>query len=131
MIKSFDFTDFNDSLLDDRFRVVLSGLFIDDRLSSLPIPKKKLLTFVSSTFTDTHVERDVLQKNILPRLRKVGRENGVEVVLVDLRFGIPDDAAKFHSTWEDCKREVERCRQESGGIFFISLQAGKCVYLFL
>ena len=123
---SFDFDNFDDSVLEDRFRIVLSGLFFDaNRLTSLPIPKKKLLSFVSSTFTDTHAERDVLQRIILPRLRKVARENGVEVVLVDLRFGIPDDAAKFHTTWEDCKREVERCRQESGGIFFISLQAGK------
>ena len=125
-MKISDFADFDDSLLEDRFRIVLSGLFFDaNRLSSLPIPKNKLMSFISSTFTDTHVERDVLQKTILPRLRKIARENGVEVVLVDLRFGIPDDAAKFHTTWEDCKREVERCRQESGGIFFISLQAGK------
>ena len=122
----FDFSSFDESVLEDRFRIVLSGLFFDANiLNGLPIPKKKLMTFISSTFTDTHIERDVLQSTLLPKLRKAGREHGIDVVMMDLCFGIPEDAIKYHTTWEDCMREVERCRQESGGLFFISLQAGK------
>ncbi len=45
---------------------VLSGQF--DALPTLEplIPKRKLQVFVSSTFTDTHLERNVIMKEVIP-----------------------------------------------------------------
>ena len=105
-------------------RLVLCGdMSIDHR--SLKVPKKRLIFFVSSTFTDTHAERDEIMNVVVPRLRELACVHGVEVMALDLRYGIPDEAALMHTTWNDCSRELERCRAESGGIFFVSLQSEK------
>jgi hypothetical protein len=105
-------------------RLVLCGdLSIDHK--ELKVPKSKLIFFVSSTFTDTHAERDEITNCVVPRLRALACGHGVEVAAVDLRYGIPDETTLMHTTWIDCSRELERCREESGGIFFISLQSEK------
>jgi hypothetical protein len=44
--------------------------------------------FVSSTFRDMHDEREQLVKFIFPELRRRCRQRGVELVEVDLRWGI-------------------------------------------
>ena len=56
-------------------RRVFSGSFSAD-LPRLQVPKKKLMFFVSSTFTDTHAERDLLMLEIVPELREKGRRHG-------------------------------------------------------
>jgi hypothetical protein len=45
----------------------------------------KMLVFVSSTFTDTHRERDYLMKELHPRLMEAAREHRVLVTFVDMR----------------------------------------------
>ncbi len=87
--------------------------------------KSKLMVFFSSTFTDTHRERDILQNEVLPSLRKQAGPEGVEVTFVDMRWGVRDENTLDHQTWMACSREIERCRDESDGIFFISLQGDK------
>jgi len=87
-------------------------------------PLWKLLIFVSSTFTDTHIERDILMTDILPDLRKAAFGQ-VDVTFVDMRWGIRDEGTLKHRTWIECSRELERCRQQSDGLFFISLQGNK------
>ncbi len=87
--------------------------------------KSQLMVFFSSTFTDSHRERDILQKEILPSLRKQGVPEGVEVTFVDMRWGVRDENTLDHQTWIACSREIERCRDQSDGIFFISLQGDK------
>ena len=59
-------------------------------------PSNKLVVFVSSTFTDTDRERNVLQEKIFPDLRQKGRAEGVEVVLVDMRWGVRDENTLDH-----------------------------------
>ena len=44
--------------------------------------------FVSSTFRDMQAERDLLQREVAPAIRKLSREYGEEVNLVDLRWGV-------------------------------------------
>lgn len=44
--------------------------------------------FVSSTFKDFQIERDLLSKEILPDFRKKAREHGEETTIVDLRWGL-------------------------------------------
>ena len=108
------------------FRELLCGdLLIDHR--ELKVPKNKLMFFVSSTFTDTHSERNEIMSVIVPKLRELARLHSIDVMAVDLRYGIPDEATLMHTTWNDCSRELERCRTESGGIFFISLQSEKYI----
>ena len=108
------------------FRELLCGdLSIDHR--ELKVPKNKLMFFVSSTFTDTHSERNEIMGVIVPKLRELARLHSIDVMAVDLRYGIPDEATLMHTTWNDCSRELERCRTESGGIFFISLQSEKYI----
>ncbi len=49
---------------------------------------RRIRIFVSSTFLDMHGERDLLNKFVLPELRRRGRELRLDVQLVDLRWGI-------------------------------------------
>jgi iron-sulfur cluster repair protein YtfE (RIC family) len=90
-------------------------------LDKTNIPSNKLMTFISSTFTDTHSERNIFMKEILPKLQKMSREHGIDVTFSDMRWGILDENTLHHETWVSCKRELERCRRESGGLFFLSL----------
>ena len=93
-------------------------------------PASQLLVFVSSTFTDTHEERNILLgKNVLLALRDEARPHGVEVILLDLRSGIPDENTLDHLTWLGCQRELVRCFSQSAGLFFLSLQGNKYGYM--
>lgn len=89
----------------------------------------KLNVFISSTFTDTHLERDILISQILPLLRKLGIKHDIEVTFVDMRWGVLDDNTLDHMTWVACKREIDRCYNESEGLFFLSLQSDKYGYM--
>ena len=92
-------------------------------------PYRKLVVFVSSTFTDTHEERNVLLKTIFPALRMLGREQDIEVSFVDMRYGLKDDSTNRQMTWEECVAELEKCHTESAGVSFLSLQADKYGYM--
>ena len=48
----------------------------------------QIRAFLSSTFSDFLEERSLLVKQVFPELRRKARERGVEVVDVDLRWGI-------------------------------------------
>ena len=88
----------------------------------------QMLVFISSTFTDTRLERNILLDDILPELRRHGIPHGVEVTFVDMRWGIRDEHTLKHRTWLECQRELQRCRDESCGLFFLSLQSHKYGY---
>ena len=92
------------------------------------IPKAKLEVFISSTFTDTHFERNILHEIILPDLQKKYREFGLQILFSDLRFGIKDESSDAHEVWELCEQEITRCFRESNGLFFLSLQGDKYGY---
>jgi hypothetical protein len=87
-----------------------------------------MVVFVSSPFTDTKVERNIIMVDILPALREKGRSKNVEVIFVDMRWGVRDENTADHSTWVECERAIQMCREDSAGLFFLSLQAEKCVY---
>ena len=73
----------------DQIELVLRGEF--GRLPDLKvklIPKTKISLLISSTFTDTFLERNVLLEQVLPILQGKGREDGIDVVFTDLRFGL-------------------------------------------
>ena len=114
---------------------VLCGAFEDAQLRHFGVsllgwrtPRFKLVIFVSSTFTDTHRERNVLLENIRPLLRDYGSQRDVDVSFVDMRWGVRDENTLDHRTLIECANELERCRTESTGLFFLSLQGDKYGY---
>lgn len=114
-----------------RLQAVLGNLSSEEVLTSTVMwasPRPQLLVFVSSTFTDTHRERNLLLEKILLDLRRQGASLGIEAVFVDMRYGVQDDNTLHHDTWVACKRELMRCYNESAGLFFLSLQGDKYGY---
>ncbi len=66
--------------------------------------------FISSTFRDMREERDRLVKFVFPELRRRFRTRGVQIVDIDLRWGISEEQAKRGETLPVCLAEIERCR---------------------
>ena len=88
----------------------------------------QLRIFVSSTFTDTHFERNVILDEIVPKLKEIAAPYGIEIVFVDMRYGVRDENTLDHMTWLACKSELQQCMELSNGIFFLSLQGDKYGY---
>ncbi len=67
--------------------------------------------FVSSTFEDMGRERDLLVRQVFPRLRSAGEECATHVVGVDLRWGIPaGDDREGGLVARQCLDAVDACR---------------------
>ena len=67
-----------------------------------------LRVFLSSTFRDFMEERDVLVREVFPELRRKARERGVEVVDVDLRWGITEEESQQGKVIPICLGEIDR-----------------------
>jgi WD40 repeat protein len=92
------------------------------------IPRFGLRIFVSSTFTDTHAERNIILDEILPELRASVNKNHIDISFIDMRYGVRDENTYDHLTWITCCTELTKCMNESAGMFFISLQGNKYGY---
>jgi nephrocystin-3 len=66
--------------------------------------------FLSSTFRDFGEERDLLVRRVFPALRARLRERFVELVDVDLRWGITVEAAERGDVLAICLAEIDRSR---------------------
>lgn len=66
--------------------------------------------FISSTFRDMQVERDILIKKIFPQLRKLCEERAVAWTEVDLRWGITTEESAEGKVLPLCLAEIQRCR---------------------
>ena len=66
--------------------------------------------FLSSTFRDFAEERDLLVKKVFPELRRRCRERQVELVDVDLRWGITEEQAQRGEVLPICLAEIDRSR---------------------
>lgn len=62
--------------------------------------------FISSTFKDMQEERRALINEAIPALQARFRSRGVEILAVDLRWGVTEDDA----TLDVCLSEVSRCK---------------------
>jgi tetratricopeptide (TPR) repeat protein len=78
--------------------------------------RRVIRVFVSSTFRDMIAERDELMTQTWPELRRFCRERQVELVEVDLRWGIAEEQATRKETLKLCLDEIRACRP-----FFIGL----------
>lgn len=80
-------------------------------------PDSRLIrVFLSSTFVDFQEERSLLVQQVFPSLRRRARSREVEIVDVDLRWGVTAEQAERGETLPLCLGEIDRCRP-----YFISL----------
>ena len=77
---------------------------------------RRIRIFVSSTFRDMVEERDELMTHAWPELRRFCRERQVELVEVDLRWGIAEEQSTRKETLKLCLDEIRACRP-----FFVGL----------
>jgi hypothetical protein len=109
-------------------RHALEGHIPPGKVEFWMTPNWKLLPFVSSTFTDTKVERDFLMDSLQFEPRKKAHTNGVQVIFVDMRWGVRDENSCDHKTWVECSDMLQWCKEESVGVAFLSLQSDKYGY---
>jgi len=67
--------------------------------------------FISSTFSDMGVERDMLHNKVLPLLRPIAEECGEYITLADLRWGIDttDAKNKMEKVLSVCLDVIDNC----------------------
>ena len=75
----------------------------------MPIATRTFRVFVSSTFEDLKEERNVLPREVWPKLRALCEQHGARFQAIDLRWGVRDEAALDQKTMDICLREIERC----------------------
>ena len=76
---------------------------------------RQLRVFLSSTFSDMQEERDVLVK-LFRELATEGQRRGVDIKLVDLRWGVTDDQRRTGRVISTCLQEIDSSRP-----FFIGI----------
>jgi nephrocystin-3 len=86
----------------------------------MPTQSRLVRVFISSTFRDFIEERDELVKKVFPELRRRAKERFVEILEVDLRWGITEEQSKSGETLRICLEEIDRCRP-SAPVFFVGL----------
>ena len=73
-------------------------------------PSRVARIFISSTFRDFSEERDLLVNKVFPALRSQLKERYVELVDVDLRWGITVEQAERGEVLPICLAEIDRAR---------------------
>ena len=76
--------------------------------------------FVSSTFKDMKMERNLLQ-DIFSELKEEYSIQNWQIDMIDLRWGISQEAGLDNKTMQICKEELKRCQQLSPKPNFIIL----------
>jgi hypothetical protein len=74
----------------------------------MKIESRCIRVFLSSTFHDFAEERDLLVKQIFPELRRKCLDRQVELLDVDLRWGITEEEAQQGKVLPICLTEIDR-----------------------
>ncbi|XP_077984718.1 NACHT domain- and WD repeat-containing protein 1-like [Glandiceps talaboti] len=106
----------------------LKDILEGDMCKDCPSNAKIVRIFTSSTFTDTQHERNALMERVYPKLKKYCQERGYEFQIVDMRWGVRDEATDDHMATELCLREVEECQKVSTGPNFVTFLSHKYGY---
>ena len=105
---------------------IVRGVITPDVRAQVLTVQKRIVSFLlSSTFTDTEWERNLLLDDVMPYLQDYARMHMFEIKLVEMRWGIRKDASEAHKTSEICMAELERCQRESQGYFYVFIGAQK------
>ena len=67
---------------------------------------RQMPVFISSTFQDMMPERDFLINKTFPKLRELASKRNVEIIPVDLRWGITEEDSKSGKVIEVCLDEI-------------------------
>jgi len=62
---------------------------------------------ISSTFRDMHSERDLLVKSVFPALRERLEPYRINLVDIDLRWGVTSEQADNDQVVELCLRQID------------------------
>jgi hypothetical protein len=87
----------------------------------MPQSSQTFRIFVSSTFSDLVAERNALQERTFPRLRQLAQQHGARFQVIDLRWGVSEEASLDQQAMAICLGEVARCQQTSPRPNFIVL----------
>jgi nephrocystin-3 len=79
-------------------------------------PSRTARIFLSSTFRDFGEERDLLVRRVFPLLRSRLKDRFVELVDVDLRWGITAEQAERGEVLPICLAEIDRSRPFFAGL---------------
>ncbi len=74
---------------------------------------KTFRLFVSSTFSDFLVERQILSDKVQKAISDFCQEKGYFFQLIDLRWGVNSESALMQNTLSICLEEVRRCKKLS------------------
>jgi len=77
--------------------------------------------FVSSTFIDLKEERNALQREVFPALKRLCEKHGCQFQAIDLRWGVSEEASLDQRTMKICLEELRRCQTTSPRPNFILL----------
>ncbi|KAL4236659.1 hypothetical protein ACF0H5_005044 [Mactra antiquata] len=103
-------------------------IYMGDVTLDCPLPVKIVRIFTSSTFTDTKNERNSLMEVSYPKIKSFCQQLGYDFQVVDMRWGIRDEASDDLMGTEICLRELEMCKKLSTGPYFVSLMSHKYGY---
>ncbi|CAH1796820.1 unnamed protein product [Owenia fusiformis] len=102
---------------------------IEGCLDDIPARRTTIVRlFVSSTFSDMRAERNTLVKVAYPRLKNYCSDLGLDFQVVDMRWGVTDDATNDHGTEDLCLTEIANCQRLSVGPNFVSLLGNRYGY---
>ncbi|KAJ8304435.1 hypothetical protein KUTeg_018018 [Tegillarca granosa] len=73
-------------------------------------------------------ERNILMEQAYPKIKSYCQDKGYEFQVVDMRWGVRDEATDDHMTTELCLRELKKCKEVSTGPYFVSLLSHKYGY---
>ena len=73
------------------------------------ITDRKARVFISSTFEDMKLERKTIVSQVFPRLRREFSKKYIDVVEIDLRWGVLDEEIVSGNIIEICIGEVRKC----------------------
>src|SRR5438067_10474208 len=76
----------------------------------MPASDRTFRLFVSSTFGDFAAERNVLQQRVFGNLRALGASRGFRLQVIDLRWGVSEQAGREHDTMAVCLGEMARAK---------------------
>ncbi|ELU09567.1 hypothetical protein CAPTEDRAFT_227456 [Capitella teleta] len=92
------------------------------QLDGLPPMRSSVVRiFLSSTFSDYKSERNLLAKEVYPRLRDRCAAIDLDFQVVDLRWGVTQEASNDHLVEDLCFNEIEQCKRLSRGPFFVGM----------
>ena len=81
--------------------------------------------FISSTFLDFTLERNILHENVFPRVRELCKKHNCEFQAIDLRWGITEKDCEDYSTLDICLEELKQCQRVTPRPNFLFLSGNR------